>query len=91
MVSISENPLRKIDSQARYSSFIHVNSCGYEVTLFENDCVTPVSDIDIDELDAVETDVGGDLTNVKLEYRYVYFIYIYILNVPCQFTTAVSF
>jgi len=47
------------------------NSCGYNVELFENDCTTPVSDIEIEELDAVETDVGGDLTNVKLEYRYV--------------------
>lgn len=46
--------------------------CGYEVTLFENDCVTEISDIDINELDPVETEVGGsDLTNVKLEYRYV--------------------
>ena len=46
-------------------------SCGYEVELFENDCTTAVTDIHIEEMDAVETDVGGDLTNVKLEYRYV--------------------
>jgi len=48
-------------------------SCGYSVELFENDCVTAVTDIDIEELDPVETDVGGDLTNVMLEYRYVVF------------------
>jgi len=47
------------------------SACGYSVELFENDCVTAVTDIDISELDAVESDVGGDLTNVKLEYRYV--------------------
>lgn len=59
------------------------NSCGYSVELFENDCVTPVTDIDIEELDAVETNVGGDLTNVKLEYRYVYFdilLSVYLLK-----------
>ena len=52
------------------------NSCGYSVELFENDCVTPVTDIDIEEMDAVETDVGGGLTNIKLEYRYVVFWYV---------------
>jgi len=57
-------------------------SCGYNVELFENDCVTAVTDIDIEELDAVETDVGGDLTNVKLEYRYVYFV------MSCVYSTA---
>ena len=51
-------------------------SCGYSVELFENDCTTAVTDIDIEELDAVETDVGGGLTNVKLEYRYVVCWYV---------------